>query len=120
MPELIPEIDRQRRRYERAISEAMLAAEELKMLDAEFRALLYVPTTKAIDEIEAVANSVIARHTTNIKQPVTGPVYNVGGDVIQVGDIIDAENIAIGKDIDQDVNEPPARRYRPPGRRDQQ
>ena len=101
---MIATIEHLKQTYIRGISTALNAYKNLSLTDPAFRELQNVPTVAAIDEMNATANRVIenlARAQHEMKKP--GTTINVGGDMIQVGDITDSDNITVGKDIDTGV-----------------
>lgn len=102
MARLGVEIDRLRKRYIAGLGDALIALDRLSSIDERFAGLDHAPTAASIDEINALANAVINERFRHRGQ--AGQI-NVAGDLIQVGDIIDSSNIAIGKEIDQSVEE---------------
>ena len=99
---MISQIDRYRHQYAIGITGAMNAHEALCAIDPTFRTLEHTPSWKAIVSMNIAADEAIdalARAQNEAKD--AGATINVGGDMIQVGDITDSENVAIGKDIKQ-------------------
>lgn len=99
---MIAEIDRLRSMYVDSISRAMSVAHALRQLDAGFNALEHVPSADALDEMQRIAERVLderSRAEHDMRQ--AGRTIHVGGDFIQVGDIVESSNIAVGKNITQ-------------------
>ena len=101
---MIAEIDKARRQHNGALSSAMLSLSTLRSLihidGADVIAAAYLDAITAIDEASSAAIESIAQleHAEgDAKASIT-----VQGDYIKVGDINDGENIAIGKDINQE------------------
>jgi len=112
---VIREIDRLRRAYIGAISTAIDAATKLQRIDKEFAGMDFVPSQADIDEMNETANSIINRLATDQKAAGKAQTYiHVGGDMMQVGDITESDNIAIGKEIKQKVKRD--RRFKPPSK----
>lgn len=100
---MIAQIDGLRRKYVAAVTAAIEAHESLKSIDESFRHLDHAPTVQAITEMDAAANAAInVRARAVHEEDERRSNINVTGDYIRVGDITDSENIAVGKDIDQE------------------
>jgi len=104
---LIDDIDRLRIIYVEAISQAVAAYAALCTIDTGFQDVFeHVPTVQAIDEMNMKADQVINAYAkAQSAVDDLGATFNIGGDMIQIGDITDSKNIAIGKDIEQEINE---------------
>ena len=112
---MIGQIDQLRLAYIRAVGEAIVAHGKLTRLDNSFKAIKCKPSPQAIEEMNTVADAAINALAEAQAIARNASTYiNVGGDMVQVGDITDSDSIAIGKDIDQDTttSTPMASRYR--------
>ena len=99
---MIDDIDRLRIIYVEAISKAVTAYAALCTIDTGFQDVFeHAPTVQAIDEMNMKADQVIHAYAK-----AQSAVDDLGATFhISVGPITDSKNIAIGKDIEQEINE---------------
>ena len=96
---MIAQIDQLSKTYINSISQALDVHNALSQIDDNFKDLKHVPTTETIDEMVRAAHAAInerlrAQHALSKDSSVT-----VHGDYVSVGDIIDSDNVQVGKDL---------------------
>ena len=111
MTEIAGEISRLAIQYADAIGAAIRIKADLELLDPAFHEMQHAPSAATIDEIRNLSNAAVSRriHRQAAARSAAGfaggTTYNIGGDMISVGEIHGGRNIAIGKEIDQQNEE---------------
>ena len=104
---MIAQIDAVRQRHNDGASEAMRALATLAQMTnfAGYDELMtaYMDGIAAVDS--AADAAINARAQAEHEAKKAGATITVQGDMIQVGDVTNSENIAIGKDIGQNIGQ---------------